>query len=67
MEGIQVKPGLFDTRIGIALYKWGRANKDLGVATLDEAYAIFAEFKGRDLDIREKQYIKLGFEKGLEK
>jgi hypothetical protein len=67
MQGVQIKPGLIDTRIGIALYKWGKANKDLGVATLDEAYSIFAEFKGRDLDIREKGYIKLGFEKGLEK
>ena len=66
MEGIQIKPGLFDTRIGIALYRWGKANKDLGVPTLDEAYAIFAEFKGRDLNIREKQYIKDGFEKSLD-
>ena len=67
MDGIQIKPGLIDTRIGIALYQWGKANYDLGVATLDEAYAIFAEFKGRPLNIREKGYIKLGFEKGLEK
>jgi hypothetical protein len=67
MDGIQIKPGLFDTRIGIALYNWGKANKDLGVATLDEAFAIFAEFKGRNLNIREEDYIKLGYEKGLEK
>jgi hypothetical protein len=66
MDGIQIKPGLFDTRIGIALYKWGKANRDLGIATLDDAYAIFSKFKDRDLNIREKEYIKLGFEKGLE-
>ena len=57
MDAVQIKPRLFDTRIGIALYQWGKANKDLGVATLDEAYAIFAEFKGRSLNIREKEYI----------
>jgi hypothetical protein len=67
MQGIQIKPGLIDTRIGFALYKWGKANYDLGVATIDEAYAIFAEFRGRPLDVREKSYIKLGFERGLEK
>jgi hypothetical protein len=67
MEGIQIKPGLIDTRIGIALYRWGRACFDLGVVDVDEADAIFADFKGRPLNIREKSYIKLGFEKGLEK
>jgi hypothetical protein len=66
-DAVQIKPGLIDTRRGIALYNWGKANKDLGVATLDEAYAIFAEFKGRELNIPEKAYIKLGFEKGLDK
>jgi hypothetical protein len=67
MEGIQVKPGIFDTRIGLALYKWGKACYDLGVVDVDEANAIFSEFKGRPLNMREKAYIKLGFEKGLEK
>jgi hypothetical protein len=67
MEGIQIKPGLIDTRIGIALYQWGRACFDLGVVDVNEADAIFADFKGRPLNIREKSYIKLGFEKGLEK
>ena len=27
-DGIQVKPGVFSTKIGIALYKWGRAFED---------------------------------------
>lgn len=67
MDGIQVKPGIFDTRIGMALYNWGKANYELGVSTWDEALAIFAEFKGRPLNTREKEYIKLGFEKGLER
>lgn len=66
MDAVQIKPRLFDTRIGVALYRWGKANKDLGVATLDEAYAIFAEFKGRALNIREKEYIKDGYQKGWE-
>ena len=64
-DGIQIKPGLFDTRIDIALYYWGKAAKDLGVMSLDEAYAIFAEFKGRDLNVREKGCIKDGYEKRL--
>jgi hypothetical protein len=67
MEGIQVKPGIFDTRIGIALYNWGKANYNLGVGTVDEALAIFAEFRGRPVKFRETEYIKLGFEKGLER
>jgi hypothetical protein len=45
----------------------GHYDFDLGVADVDEADAIFADFKGRPLNIREKSYIKLGFEKGLEK
>jgi acyl-CoA-binding protein len=67
MEGIQIKPGLFDTRIGIALYNWGRANFDLGVNTIEDALAIWAELKGRPANQREKDYIKLGFDKDLEK
>jgi len=67
MDGIQVKPGLLDTRIDMALYSWGRACYEAGVADVDEAHAIFTEFKGRPLNIREREYIKLGFEKGLEK
>ena len=67
MDGVQVKPGLIATRIEIALYKWGRACFDLGVVDADEADAIFADFKGRPLNMREKEGIKLGFEKGLER
>lgn len=68
MQAIQLKPGLFDSRIDFALYNWGKDNFDLGVATLDEAYAIFSEFRrGRPLNIREKECIKNGFERTLEK
>jgi hypothetical protein len=66
-DGVQIKPGLISTNLGVALYKWGRSNFDLGVNTLEDALSIFAEFKGRQLNQREKEYIKLGFEKGLEK
>jgi hypothetical protein len=67
MDGIQIKPGLFDTKIGIALYKWGRANFDLGVNTIEDALEFWAEFKGRQPNQREKDYIKLGFNKEFEK
>lgn len=67
MDGIQIKPGLFDTKIGIALYKWGRANFDLGVNTVEDALEFWAEFKGRPANKREKEYITLGFNRGLEK
>jgi hypothetical protein len=67
MDGIQIKPRLFETKIGIALYKWGRANFDLGVNTVEDALEFWAEFKGRQPNQREKDYITLGFTKALEK
>jgi hypothetical protein len=66
-DGIQIKPGVFSTKLGIALYKWGRATFENGVNTLEDSYKIFAEFKGRELNRNEKDYIKLGFNKELEK
>ena len=66
-DAVQVQPAVFSTKLGVALYKWGKANFDLGVNTVDDALAIFAAFKGRPLNEREKDYIKLGFEKGFEK
>lgn len=48
-DGVQVKPGIFSTNIGMALYKWGRTTVDLGVRSVDDALSIFAEFKGRPL------------------
>jgi hypothetical protein len=67
MQVVQLKPGVIGPRIEFALYLWGKANYDLGVVTLDEAYKIFAEFRGRPLDIRETATIKEGFERTLEK
>ena len=66
-DGIQIKPGVFSTNLGIALYKWGRATFENGVNTLEDSYKIFAEFKERELNQNEKEYIKLGFNKELEK
>lgn len=66
-DGVQIKPGVFSTKLGIALYKWGRATFENGINTVEDSYKIFAEFKGRELNQREKEYIKLGFNKELEK
>ena len=66
-DGLQIKPGVFATKLSIALYKWGRANFDLGVNTVEDALAYWAEFKGREANQREKDYIKMGFNKQLEK
>ena len=66
-NAIQIKPGVFSTNIGIALYKWGRANFDLGINSLEDAYALFVAIKGRILNQRETEYIKFGFNKELEK
>jgi hypothetical protein len=67
MDGVQLKPGLFTTNIGVALYKWGKANFELGTNTVEDALEFWAEFKGRQPNQREKEYIKLGFDKKLEK
>ncbi len=67
MDGIQIKPGVYSTKISMALYKWGRACFDLGVNTIEDAFEIYGEFKGRQLNQRETDYIKKGFNKDLEK
>ncbi len=66
-NGVQIKPGVFTTLESIALYKWGRANYDLGINTIEDAYAIYAEFRNREITDKEKAYIKKGFEKEWEK
>jgi hypothetical protein len=66
-EAIQIKPMVFSTYLGIAIYKWARACYDIGVNTLEDTYEIFAEYKGRALNGKEKDYIKMGFNKELEK
>ncbi|MHA3787488.1 hypothetical protein ACX0HA_04695 [Flavobacterium hauense] len=67
MNGVQIKPGVFDTEIGVALYRWGHAAFELGVNTPADALSIFAEFRGRPVNKREEEYIKMGFNKELEK
>ncbi|HTJ47913.1 MAG TPA: hypothetical protein VL443_00565 [Cyclobacteriaceae bacterium] len=66
-DGVEIKPGLYSTKLGVALYNWGKSNYEMGIKTLDDAYLIFTQFKGRNLNEREKEYIKLGFNKELEK
>ncbi|MGC4041828.1 MAG: hypothetical protein QM710_13865 [Flavobacterium sp.] len=61
----QVKPGLFMTNIEVALYKWGKANFELGVKNAKTALKIFEEFKGRDLNSREKDLIPMGYRNEL--
>ena len=67
MDGIQVKKGLFTTKQGVALYKWGRSNFEIGVNTADDVLEIWEEIKGRKANQREIDYIKMGFNKELEK
>jgi hypothetical protein len=65
-DGAQIKPGVFATNLSIALYKWGRGCADFGVKKVEDAYEIYSEIKGRELNEREKDYIKMGFNKELE-
>lgn len=66
-DGIEVKPGLVSTKLGLALYKWGRALFTLRVNKVEEALELWAEFKGRQANEREKSYITMGFNRELEK
>lgn len=66
-DGILIKTGIYDTKLGSALIKWGKANADLGIKSLDEAYSIFAEYKGREITKREREYIRIGYNRELEK
>lgn len=66
-DGIQIKPGVFSTKSGIALYQWGQANFELGTNTIEDALEFWAAFKGRQANEKEKDYIKMGFNKELQK
>ncbi|MFT6746335.1 MAG: hypothetical protein ACJAZ2_000674 [Glaciecola sp.] len=66
-DAVQVKSGVFTTKLSIAFYKWGRACFDIGVNTIDDVYEIYAEFKQKELNSKEKSYIKMGFNKEWEK
>ncbi|MCD1118286.1 hypothetical protein [Chryseobacterium turcicum] len=65
-DGIQVKPGIFSTKMGIALYKWGRGNYEIGVNNVEDALNIWEEIKERKPSKREIEYITMGFNKQLE-
>lgn len=66
-DGVQIKPGVFTTNLGVALYAWGRANYELGVNNINDVIEFWEEFKGRKLNEREKVYITRGFNKDFEK
>lgn len=66
-DGVQIKQGVFTTKQSVALYKWGRACYDLGVNTIEDVYEIYSEFKQKALNQRDKEYIKMGFDKEWEK
>ena len=66
-DGVQIRPGVFTTRQSIAFYQWGRACFNIGVNTIEDAYEIFELFKGRTLNTREKEYIRMGFYKEWER
>lgn len=66
-DGIQVKPDVFDTKLGIALYKWGRANYEIGTNTIEDTFDFWSEYKDRKISEKERVYIKMGFNKELER
>ncbi|HJP63969.1 MAG TPA: hypothetical protein VJ844_11020 [Mucilaginibacter sp.] len=66
-NAVQIKPRLIATMIELALYKWGRTAYDLGVNKIEDALAIWAEFKGRPANSRESTMITQGFNRELEK
>ncbi len=66
-ENVQIGNGAVSANIAIALYKWGRANFNIGIKTVQEALTLFAKFKNRELTAYEKEHIKTGFESGLKK
>jgi hypothetical protein len=66
-DGVQIRPGVFTTKQSIAFYKWGRACFEIGVNTIEDAYEIFSEFIGKQVNERDKEYIRMGFYKEWEK
>lgn len=63
-EEVEVKPGVMSTRLGVALYHWGKSCASLGVKSATEALEIWAAFKGRAANAQEKAQISLGFKRG---
>ncbi|GAB2869066.1 hypothetical protein GCM10027044_33630 [Hymenobacter ruber] len=65
-DGKQIKPGVYATASEFALYQWGRSVNELGVTSVEDAYSIFSEFKGKPASAKAKATIELGFNKKLE-
>jgi hypothetical protein len=65
-DSVQVKPGVITSKKAIALYKWGRANFDLRVNSIEDVIEFWEEFKGRKINEMEKECIKSGFNRKLE-
>ena len=66
-DGVQIKPGIFSTNQSVALYKWGRVCFDIGVNTVEDAYVIYSEIIEKEINKRDKEYIRMGFYKEWEK
>lgn len=66
-DGVQIKSGLFTTKLGVALMNWGKENRKMGIVKVEDAFLIFSEYKGREINAREKEYIRMGFNEELHK
>lgn len=65
-QPVKLKDGRISTVGAMMLYKWGMKVHDLGVKKVQDALDIFAEFKKRKLNVRETDYITMGFDRKLE-
>ncbi len=64
---IEIVSGVYETNINFALYKWGRANKDLGIESVETALMIWEELVHRNPTSQEIEMIRSGFNKAWEK
>lgn len=64
---IEIVPGVYETNLNFALYKWGRATKDLGIETVDFTLIIWQELVHRNPTKQEIEMIRSGFNKSWEK
>ncbi len=64
---IEIVPDVYETNLNFALYKWGRATKDLGIETVDFSLIIWQELVHRNPTKQEIEMIRSGFNKSWEK
>jgi hypothetical protein len=64
---IEIVPGIYETNLNFALYKWGRATKELGIETVDFSLIIWQELVHRNPTTQEIEMIRSGFNKSWEK